>query len=62
MEDICRHKLQQNQYVYDKLLLTGDMEIIEDSTKDSFWGWGPDRKGENQLGKIWMRLRDEITT
>lgn len=59
MEDICRHKLQQNPYVKQKLLETLDLEIIEDSPKDSFWGCGADRKGRNELGKIWMRLRDE---
>jgi len=62
MGDIVRHKLEQNPYVLHKLLQTGDKEIVEDSPKDSFWGWGPDRKGRNELGKIWMRLREEIKT
>lgn len=60
MYDICWHKLQQHPYVYEKLLLTEDVMIVEDSPKDSFWGWGADRKGRNELGKVWMRLRDEI--
>ena len=60
MEDILRHKLEQNLYVKEKLLDTGDLEIIEDSPKDAFWGWGSDRNGENQLGRIWMKLRDEL--
>ena len=60
MEEICRCKLQQNPYVKEKLLATYDLDIVEDSPKDSFWGWGKDRKGENQLGKIWMKLRDEL--
>lgn len=58
MEDICKHKLQQHPYVQRKLLQTKDLPMIEDSPKDSFWGWGPDRKGHNELGKVWMRLRD----
>lgn len=62
MEDICRHKLQQHPYVYEKLNLTEDVLIVEDSPVDSFWGWGSDRKGRNELGKVWMRLRDEIRT
>lgn len=61
MEDILRHKLEQNNYVKEKLRLSGDMEIIEDSTKDSFWGWGPNRDGRNELGRIWMRLREEMS-
>ena len=40
-----------------KLLQTEDYLIVEDSPKDSFWGWGPNRDGENQLGKLWMKLR-----
>jgi hypothetical protein len=60
MEDICLHKLQQNPYVKKKLLQTEDKMIVEDSPVDDFWGWGPNRDGRNELGKIWMRLRDNI--
>lgn len=60
MEDIVRHKLQQNPYVMHKLLQTGERKIIEDSPKDEFWGWGKKRNGRNELGKIWMKLREEI--
>lgn len=60
MEKLMRIKLEQHEYVQKKLRETGDREIIEDSSKDSFWGWGPDQKGENQLGKVWMRLREEL--
>ena len=60
MEDILRAKLSQNPYVMHKLLQTGDRKIVEDSPKDSFWGWGKNRKGRNELGKIWMKLRGEI--
>jgi len=61
MEDICLHKLQQNPYVKKKLLQTGDKQIVEDSPVDDFWGWGPNRDGRNELGKIWMRLRKNIS-
>jgi N-glycosidase YbiA len=60
MEDIVRHKLKQNPYIIHKLIQTGKRYIVEDSPKDSFWGWGPKRDGRNELGKIWMKLRDEI--
>lgn len=60
MEKIVREKLQQHEYVQKKLLETGDKEIIEDSPRDPFWGWGPNKDGENQLGNIWMRLREEL--
>ena len=60
METICRAKLQQHSFIQECLLETGDRDIIEDSLNDSFWGWGPDQKGFNHLGKIWMKLRDEM--
>jgi ribA/ribD-fused uncharacterized protein len=60
MEDICRHKLQQHEYVREKLLATNDVLIVEDSPVDSFWGWGADRQGRNELGHVWMRLRQEL--
>ncbi len=61
MEDIVRHKLKQNPYVMHKLIQTGKKLIVEDSPKDDFWGWGPNRNGRNELGKIWMKLRKEFT-
>jgi len=60
MEDICRQKLQQHAYIQKKLLETGKKEIVEDSPKDDFWGWGPNRDGKNELGKVWMKLRDAM--
>ncbi|HUD20570.1 MAG TPA: NADAR family protein [Candidatus Saccharimonadales bacterium] len=60
MEDICRHKLQQHPYVERKLRQTLDLPLVEDSTKDACWGWGPNRDGRNELGKIWMKLRAEL--
>ena len=60
MEELLRCKIEQNPYVKKKLLETKDYTIVEDSPKDSFWGWGEDRNGNNQLGKLWMKLRDEM--
>ncbi len=60
MEAICRAKMEQNPYVAQKLLKTGDLDIVEDSPKDDFWGWGKNRDGQNQLGRIWMKLREEL--
>lgn len=59
MEKLLRAKLEQNPYVKKKLLETKDYLIVEDSPKDDFWGWGEDRNGHNQLGKLWMKLREE---
>jgi hypothetical protein len=60
MGDILRCKLKQNPYVMYKLKQSGKRRIVEDSPFDSFWGWGKDKKGRNELGKLWMKLRKEI--
>jgi N-glycosidase YbiA len=60
MRDILRAKAGQHEYVRRKLLATGDRELVENSWRDSFWGWGPDRKGQNMLGRLWMELRGEL--
>lgn len=60
MRDILRAKVHQHEYVRRKLLETGDRELIEDSWRDGFWGWGPGCGGENMLGKLWMEIRSEL--
>lgn len=62
MGDILRAKVNQHEYVRRKLLQTGSREIIENSWRDDFWGWGPNRDGQNMLGKLWMEIRDELRT
>ena len=60
MEELLRLKIEQNPYVKKKLLQTGDYMIVEDSPKDDLWGWGPNRNGQNNLGKLWMKLREGL--
>src|SRR5690606_24814424 len=60
MRDILRAKAEQHEYVRRKLLATGDRELIEDSWRDDFWGWGPNRDGKNMLGRLWMEIRAEL--
>lgn len=60
MREILRAKVEQHEYVRRKLLATGERELVENSWRDSFWGWGPDRAGRNQLGRLWMEIRTEI--
>ncbi len=60
MKDILRAKVEQHEYVRRKLLETGDRELIEDSWRDDYWGWGPNKDGKNMLGRLWMEIRDEI--
>lgn len=60
MRDILRAKADQHEYVHRKLLATGDRELVENSWRDDFWGWGPNRDGQNMLGKLWMEVRAEL--
>ena len=60
MRDILIAKVTQHEYVQRKLLSTGTRELIENSWRDSFWGWGKDRQGQNQLGRLWMEIRDSL--
>jgi ribA/ribD-fused uncharacterized protein len=60
MREILRAKVAQHLYVHRKLLATGDRELVEDSWRDDFWGWGPNRDGQNMLGRLWMEIRDEL--
>ena len=59
MEKLLRLKIEQNPYVLKKLLETKEYTIVEDSPKDNYWGWGINRNGNNELGKLWMKLRNE---
>ena len=57
MRYILLAKAEQHEYVRRKLLATGDRTLIEDSWRDDFWGWGPNRDGQNMLGVLWMQVR-----
>jgi hypothetical protein len=60
MRQILRAKAEQHEYVYRKLMATGNRELIENSWRDDFWGWGVNKDGQNQLGKLWMDIRAEF--
>lgn len=60
MKDILRAKATQHEYVRRKLLETGGRELVENSWRDDFWGWGPNQDGQNMLGKLWMEVRAEL--
>lgn len=60
MEQILLAKLNQHEEVRLALLSTGDKVVAEDSPTDYFWGIGEDGSGKNMLGKLWVKLRDEL--
>jgi ribA/ribD-fused uncharacterized protein len=57
MREILIAKMNQHEYVKKKLIQTGSRELIENSWRDSFWGWGEKRDGVNMLGSLWMEIR-----
>lgn len=60
MEKLLREKVKQHPYVKEMLIKTKDYQVVEDSPKDSYWGWGLNRDGANNMGKLWMKIREEI--
>jgi predicted NAD-dependent protein-ADP-ribosyltransferase YbiA (DUF1768 family) len=63
MHRVLIDKVLLNSDVYDVLVATGDEEIVEgNSWGDHFWGVSPvgSRNGENHLGRLWMRIREEL--
>ena len=60
MKQILHAKVAQHPYVLKKLIESGDRELIEDSWRDDYWGWGPNQDGENHLGRLWMEVRREV--
>jgi len=62
MKEILRAKAQQHEYIRRKLQQSGTRTLIENSWRDDFWGWGPNRDGQNMMGKLWMEIRAELFT
>lgn len=68
MTDIVREKFKQNPIILRKLLETGDKILIEGNRwHDNVWGdcncnkrIGCQTKGTNHLGKILMKVREEL--
>lgn len=58
MEKGVEAKFKQNEALKKLLASTGNRELIEASPTDTFWGVGKAGKGQNMLGKILMKVRD----
>ncbi len=56
MEETLQKKFDQNPSLKQKLMATGDAQLIV-SSQDSFWGMGTDGQGQNKLGTLLMELR-----
>lgn len=53
-------KFGQNPVLQERLLNTGMRRLVERSPTDSYWGDGEDGQGQNRLGELLMKLREEF--
>ena len=60
MMKVLRAKFTQHEDLRQLLLDTGDAILMENSQKDYYWGIGADGTGKSMLGKLLMKLRDEL--
>lgn len=53
-------KALQNKLVKEQILETGDAYIVERAPWDAIWGDGKNGDGRNQLGRLWIRVRNRL--
>jgi hypothetical protein len=60
MHEAVRAKFSQHPELRAILLATGDARLVEHTEHDDYWGDGGDGRGRNELGRILMRVREEL--
>ncbi len=60
IEELLGAKAAQHEDVRNCLRMTGGRKIVENHPTDSFWGSGPEGDGENIMGVLWMKIREEL--
>lgn len=61
MYDAVKAKFTQHEELKQLLLSTGDAKLVEHTENDNYWGdGGKQGKGLNKLGKILMKVREEL--
>lgn len=58
--DAVYFKFKQNKDILKKLLDTGNAEIVEATVKENYWGCGPNNDGQNNYGKILVKVRKQL--
>lgn len=53
-------KFQTHADIREKLLDTGEEEIVEETTKENYWGCGPNKDGANTYGRILCQVREQL--
>lgn len=51
-------KFRSNPDICEKLIATGNEEIIENTDIDYYWGCGENKTGRNEFGKILVKARE----
>lgn len=60
MYEAVLYKFMEHADLREKLLATGNEEIIEETTKENYWGCGPNYDGTNHYGKILCKVRERL--
>lgn len=60
MYDALKAKFTQYEELKSLLLSTNDKILVEHTENDEYWGDGGDGSGKNRLGKLLMKLREEL--
>ncbi|MBN1966275.1 MAG: NADAR family protein [Anaerolineae bacterium] len=60
MRRAVRAKFEQNEDIREVLLGTGNEDLVEATTHDTYWGCGSDGAGQNRLGVILMEVRARL--
>lgn len=55
---IVKLKFEQHPNLRHDLMQTGHRELIYTDAMDTYWGVGPDRRGDNELGQLLMQVRE----
>ena len=53
-------KFRQHADLRQRLLATGEIELVEANPEDGYWGDGGDGSGANRAGHLLMEVRQEL--
>jgi N-glycosidase YbiA len=60
MEELLRAKVAQHPEILEILKASGTRCLLKNVEGDEFWGVGRDGSGQNKMGKLWMKIREEL--
>ena len=60
MEEVLYLKFTQHEDLREELISTHPAQLIWASKRDALFGSGPHEKGQNELGKLLMSVRDRL--